>query len=147
MIKVMGQDKHDFFFDKFYAYFFDKADAKFFKSLGLNCLRLPFNHRHLDDDMNPRVLKESGLKHIDRVVKLCAEEGIYTILDLHTLPGGQSPGWHADNATSYAAFWDYKDHQDRTVWLWEQLAARYKGNPWVAGYSKIPLQWNDEHVD
>lgn len=137
MIKVMGQERHDFFFDKFYTYFFDVADAKFFKSLGLNCLRLPFNHRHLDDDMNPRVLKESGFKHIDRVVKLCADEGIYTILDLHTLPGGQGPDWHADNPTSYAGFWEYKDHQDRTVWLWEQLAARYKGNPWVAGYSEF----------
>lgn len=65
---------------------------------------------------------------------------------MHTLPGGQSPGWHADNTTAYAAFWDYKDHQDRTVWLWEQIAARYKGNPWVAGYNPINEPCDPKHV-
>ena len=137
MIKVMGQEKHDFFWDRWLYYFFTEADAKFYKTVGMNCLRVPFNYRHLEDDMNPRVIKESGWKHIDRVVDLCAKHGIYTILDMHTLPGGQSPGWHADNTTAYAAFWDYKDHQDRTIWLWEQIAKRYKDNPWVAGYNPI----------
>lgn len=36
---VLGQEKYDFFFDKFLEYFFDDADAKFFASLGLNCIR------------------------------------------------------------------------------------------------------------
>ncbi|KAK2803009.1 hypothetical protein FQN51_004036 [Onygenales sp. PD_10] len=137
MLEVLGQEKYEFFFDKWLEYFFTEADAKYFASLGLNCLRLPFNYRHLEDDMNPRVLKEGGFKHLDRVVEICAAHNIYTILDMHTLPGGQSPGWHSDNTTSYAAFWDYKDHQDRTVWLWTQIAARYKSNPWVAGYNLI----------
>jgi hypothetical protein len=65
---------------------------------------------------------------------------------MHTLPGGQSPGWHADNTTSYAAFWDYKDHQDRTVWLWQQIAARYMSNPWVAGYNPINEPCDPKHV-
>jgi hypothetical protein len=65
---------------------------------------------------------------------------------MHTLPGGQSPGWHADNITAYAAFWDYKDHQDRTVWLWEQIAERYKGNPWIAGYNPINEPCDPKHV-
>ena len=146
MREVLGNEKHDYFFDRWLYYFFTEADAKFFKSMGLNCLRLPFNHRHLDDDMNPRVLKESGFKHLDRVVDLCAKHGIYTILDMHTLPGGQSQGWHADNTTDYAAFWDYKDHQDRTVWLWEQIAKRYKGNAWVAGYNPINEPCDPQHV-
>ena len=137
MVEVMGQEKHDFFWDRWLYYFFTEADAKFYKTSGLNCLRVPFNYRHLEDDMNPRVIKESGWKHLDRVVDVCARNKIYTILDMHTLPGGQSPGWHSDNATRYAAFWDYKDHQDRTVWLWEQIAKRYKDNPWVAGYNPI----------
>lgn len=70
MLKVLGKEKYEFFFDKFLEYFFMEEDAKFFASLGLNCLRLPFNYRHFEDDMNPRVLKESGFKHLDRVVDL-----------------------------------------------------------------------------
>lgn len=134
MLEVLGQEKYEFFFDKFLEYFFTEADAKFFASLGLNCIRLPFNYRHFEDDMNPRVLKESGFKHLDRVVELCAKHKIYTILDMHALPGGHNSDWHSDNPSNYAAFWDHKDFQDRTVWLWCELAKHYKGNPWFVGF-------------
>lgn len=67
----------------------------------------------------------------------CARHKIYTILDLHAVPGGQNGDWHSDNPTNYAAFWDHKDHQDRTVWLWTEIAKRFKGNPWVAGYNLL----------
>lgn len=70
MLKVLGPQKYEFFFDKWLEYFFTDADARFFAEVGLNCLRLPFNYRHFEDDMNPRVLKESGFKHLDRVVDL-----------------------------------------------------------------------------
>ena len=40
--------------------------------------------------MNPRVLKEEGFKWLDRVVELCAAQGIYTIIDLHAAAGGQN---------------------------------------------------------
>lgn len=64
MLQVLGKEKYDFFFDKFLEYFFTEPDAKFFASLGLNCIRVPFNYRHFEDDMNPRVLEESGFKHL-----------------------------------------------------------------------------------
>lgn len=67
----------------------------------------------------------------------CAKHKIYTILDLHAVPGGQNGDWHSDNQTNYAAFWDFKDHQDRTIWLWTEIAKRFKGNPWVAGYNLL----------
>ncbi|KIA75430.1 glucanase [Aspergillus ustus] len=137
MLEVMGEEKYNFFYDRWLYHFFTEKDAKLFNELGLNSLRLPFNYRHLEDDMNPRVLKEEGFKHLDRVIDICAKHGIYTILDMHTVPGAQNQDWHSDNPTNYAAFWDYKDHQDRTVWLWEQIAARYRGNPWVAGYNPM----------
>ena len=64
---------------------------------------------------------------------------------MHTVPGAQNPDWHSDNPTNYAAFWDYKDHQDRTVWLWERIAERYRGNPWVAGYNPLNEPCDPEH--
>lgn len=70
MRRVLGPEKADFFFDRWLQYFFTDADARFFAELGLNCLRIPFNYHHFEDDMNPRVLKESGFKHLDRVVQL-----------------------------------------------------------------------------
>ena len=70
MLKVLGQEKYEFFFDKFLEYFFTEEDAKFFASKGLNCLRLGFNYRHFEDDMNPQVLKKNGFKHMDRVISI-----------------------------------------------------------------------------
>jgi Cellulase (glycosyl hydrolase family 5) len=64
---------------------------------------------------------------------------------MHTLPGGQNPDWHSDNPTSHASFWDYKDHQDRTVWLWTQIATRYRANPWIAGYNPINEPCDPKH--
>ena len=99
ILKVLGQGKYEFFFDRFLEYFFTEDDARFIQSLGLNLLRLPVNYRHFEDDMRPFEIKESGFKHLDRVVDLCAQHGIYTILDLHAVPGCQNMSWHSDNPT------------------------------------------------
>lgn len=79
MLKVLGQEKYDYFFDKLLDSFFAERDAKFFSSKGLNCLRLPFNYKHFEDDMNPRVLKAGGFKHLERVVELVS----YHVLEGH----------------------------------------------------------------
>ena len=70
MLSVLGKEKYECFFDRWLEYFFTAADAKYFASLGLNYIRIPFNYRHFEDDMNPRVLKEAGFKHLDRVIDL-----------------------------------------------------------------------------
>lgn len=94
LLEVLGPEKHKSFFDKvrdlhqitpnlaellsvqFLDYFFTSSDAKFFASLGLNCIRLPFNYRHFEDDMNPGVYKEEGFKLLDKVVDRCAQENL-----------------------------------------------------------------------
>ena len=96
--------------------------------------------------MNPRVLKPSGFKHLDRAVRLCAKHGVYTILDLHTAPGGQNGGWHSDSGTHIANFWIHKDFQDRVVWLWTQLADHYKDEPWIAGYNILNEPADPSHT-
>ncbi|KAJ6585147.1 glycoside hydrolase [Mycena capillaripes] len=144
--EAIGQKKSEFFFDKFLEYFFMESDAKFFSSLGLNCIRVPFNYRHFEDDTNPRVLKESGFKHLDRVIELCASYNIYTILDLHAAPGGQNTDWHSDHGGHIANFWVHKDFQDRTVWLWEKLAEHYKSNKWIAGYNPLNEPTDPTHT-
>lgn len=89
--------------------------------------------------MNPRVLKTEGFKHLDRVIDICSKHGIYTILDLHTAPGGQNTDWHSDAGTHIANFWVHKDFQDRAVWLWEELAKHYKDNTWCAEPRSSPI--------
>ncbi|KAI9635318.1 glycoside hydrolase superfamily [Dioszegia hungarica] len=144
--KRLGDEKYTFFFDKFLEYFFTEEDAKLFSSLGLNCIRIPINYRHFEDDLNPRVIKESGFKHLDRVIDLCAKHKIYTVIDLHAAPGGQNNDWHSDAGNHQANFWVHRDFQDRAVNLWEHIAKRYKDNTWVAGYNSLNEPTDEEHT-
>ena len=137
LLKAMGQKKYDLFFETFYRNYFTEDDARYIASLGLNLVRIPINYRLFEDDMKPRVIKQEGFTHLDRVIKLCAEQRIYTIIDLHALPGSQNQHWHSDNPTHKALLWKHKDFQDRTVVLWEAIARRYRDEPWVAGYDLI----------
>jgi endoglucanase len=134
---MLGEETYAYFFDRFLEYFFGRDDAQYIASLGLNLLRLPINYRHFESDMEPFVIKEEGFKHLDRVINLCAEQQIYTIIDLHALPGYQNQDWHSDNPTHKAFFWQHKHFQDRVVHLWGAIATRYKDHPWVAGYNPI----------
>lgn len=85
MLEVLGKEKYDYFFDRWLEYFFTAGDAKYFASLGLNCIRIPFNYRHLEDDMNPRVLKVEGFKHLDQVVDLVSETKSSQIDDVNNI--------------------------------------------------------------
>jgi hypothetical protein len=87
MLKVLGEEKYSYFFDKFLEYFFTESDAKAFASLGLNAIRLPINYRHLEDDMNPRVFKKEGLKHLDRVIELVSGQNLPFTFPLISFPG------------------------------------------------------------
>jgi len=106
----------------------------------MNALRIPFNYSHfLPQDkkqLYPFDINPAGFKHLDRVVDLCAARGIYTIFDLHAVPGGQNTDWHSDSPGHHAAFWDLLDYQNWTIELWRVIAGHYKGNPWVAGITR-----------
>ena len=137
LLKVMGEKKYNLYFDTFYKSYFTEPDAKYVHSLGLNLIRIPINYHQFEDDMNPGVIKEAAFAYLDTVIALCARNKIYTIIDLHALPGSQNQHWHSDNPTATAMFWRQKSFQDRVVNLWEVIAARYKNQPWVAGYDLI----------
>jgi endoglucanase len=135
--RALGEEGYQRFFDRFLTDFFTDADAEHLASLGLNCVRIPFNYHHFEDDDRPGELKEEGFRRLDQAVEACARAGIYSILDLHAVPGAQNQHWHSDNPTHWAHFWTHRHFQDRVVGLWEALADHYQDNPWVAGYNPV----------
>jgi aryl-phospho-beta-D-glucosidase BglC (GH1 family) len=135
--KVLGEKKYNLYFDTFLKNYFTEADAAYVHSLGLNLIRIPINYHLFEDDMNPRVIKEEAFAYLDSVIAMCSRHQVYTVIDLHVLPGSQNQHWHSDNPTHIASFWIHKDFQDRALGLWEVIARRYKDNPWVAGYDLI----------
>ncbi|MFC6016762.1 glycoside hydrolase family 5 protein [Plantactinospora solaniradicis] len=134
---ALGDEGYQRFFTRFLTDFFAAEDAGYLASLGFNSVRVPFSYRHFEDDDRPFVLKPEGFHWLDRVVEQCADAGLYTILDLHAVPGHQNQNWHSDNPTHWAHFWTHRHFQDRVVHLWEAIAQRYRDNPAVAGYNPV----------
>ncbi|MBX6751395.1 MAG: cellulase family glycosylhydrolase [Micromonosporaceae bacterium] len=137
MRAAMGEEAYEAFFAEFLDGFFTDADAALLAEIGLNCVRIPVNYRHFEDDAAPFELKEAGFALLDRVIDALARHGVYSIIDLHALPGRQNEHWHSDNPTHVAKFWQHRHFQDRVVHLWEALADRYKHRPEVAGYNPV----------
>ncbi|MCO5998097.1 glycoside hydrolase family 5 protein [Actinoallomurus rhizosphaericola] len=134
---VLGPDLAAVFLDRFLEHFFTADDAAYLASLGINVVRIPFHYKYLESDDAPFQLRDDAFTHLDRAVRLCAEHGIRTILDLHTVPGWQNQDWHCDNPTNTAQFWRHPHFQDRVLNLWKAIAAHYRDEPWVAGYNPL----------
>ncbi|MEV4833485.1 cellulase family glycosylhydrolase [Nonomuraea sp. NPDC049486] len=135
--QVLGEERAALFFERLLTSFFTERDAALLAGLGMNCVRIPISYRHFEADDRPFEIIEYGFHHLDRVIDLLGAHGIYSVIDLHALPGSQNQHWHSDNPTHVAAFWQHRHFQDRAVHLWEAIADHYRDNPWVAGYNPV----------
>lgn len=134
---VYGQEHAEEFFDSYLQNYMTEKDFLLLKSMGVNSLRIPINYQYFTDDQNPEVFLAKGFQYLDFIIGLCEKHEIYGIIDLHAVPGGQNPDWHADNGTGQAQFWNYACFRQQMVKLWGHIAAHYKDNRWVAGYDLL----------
>ena len=137
VIAAIGRDRATAFFDRLLDSFFGEADARWLGEAGFNVVRIPVNYHHLESDDRPMEIIESGLDRLDRAIAELAGHGIYSIIDLHAVPGAQNQHWHSDNATHVAMFWQQRQFQDRAINLWQAIATRYRDEPAVAGYNLL----------
>ncbi|MDQ1513273.1 MAG: endoglucanase [Microbacteriaceae bacterium] len=135
--RVLGADRSDAFFERLLQRFFGDADAAFLGDSGFNLVRIAVGYKHFEDDARPFEIKQDGFRHLDRAIEALARNGVYSIVDLHSLPGSQNHHWHSDNPTHVPAFWQHPHFQDRVVNIWQAIAEHYRGNPWVAGYNLL----------
>jgi endoglucanase len=135
--RVLGERRSGLLLGSLLDSFFGPPDAAFIASLGLNCVRIPVNYRHWEDDAWPGELNSEGFGRLDKAVDACAAAGLYTVIDLHAAPGGQNHHWHSDNPFHRPLFWQQKSFQDRAIRLWETIAGHYADRPEVAGYNVL----------
>jgi len=135
--RVLGREKAEFFFDRLLDNFLSTDDILHMANIGANCLRIPVNYRHFEDDLKPFEYREEGFRRLDRVVAECRKWGIWVIIDLHSAPGWQNPDWHSDNPGAVAHLWTQEVFQKRLEGLWKEFARRYRNEPAIAGYNLI----------
>lgn len=109
---------------------FDNIAAK-----GLNAIRIPFWYRNIQTEDGAWI--PGGLERLDWAVAEAWKRGIYSIIDLHGAPGGQTNGVSVGRKRAKAEFWNNDTHLRRTAAIWRKVAEHYKGNPAVAAYDLL----------
>ena len=106
----------DHHFDRFIT----REDIRQIASWGFDHVRLPFDYPLMEDDDNPFVYKEEGLRRIDDCLNWCKEFGLNMVLDLH-----RAPGFTFNNPGESLLFGD-EFMQKRFIGIWQTFARRYK---------------------
>lgn len=131
-----GRAERERLMDLYRANWITDKDFATISSFRFNLVRLPMDYRLFEDDAKPRVLRKNAFKWIDWCVKTAAKHGIYVILDMHGIQGGQSPYEHTGQSDQNK-FWTSSEDQERAAWLWEHIAERYRNNPTVLAYDPM----------
>lgn len=101
------------------------------REMNMNSVRFYLHAATLEDEENPGQYKQSGWDWLDQNVAWAKEHGIYLVLNLHVPPGGyQSLG-------EGSALWEDPVTQERFIRLWREIAARYQGEPTIAGFDLL----------
>ena len=140
-----GEEEKDRLMELYRESWITERDFEIIRSFGMNTVRLPFYYTLLEDDDRPFEIRTDGWKWLDRAIEMAEDHGLYVILDMHGAPGAQWTEHHAGRA-NYNRLWYEEEYRDRTVWLWEQIAARYRDRESVAAYDLLNEAWGSERA-
>lgn len=120
-------------------------DFDIIKSMGMNVVRVPFYFSLVEDETTPYKLRPDAWKHLDFAINEAEKRGMYVILDLHGAVGGQAgAGEQHDGCVGAAQMWTNTQYRDRTKWLWDMVASRYRGRNAVAAYDLLNEPWGTD---
>jgi hypothetical protein len=146
---VVGEQGTKEFYAAYKANGITKRDVDSLAAWGFNSIRLPMHYNlytpPIEAEKNNEITWiEEGFTMTDNLLKWCAENKIYLILDLHAAPGGQgNDAAISDYDTTKPSLWESEANQKKMIALWKKLAARYRDNPWIGGYDIInEPNWN-----
>ena len=132
-----GEKKADELINLYISNWWTEEDFDLCKEEGINMLRLPISYfEMLDENYN---LKDTAWELVDWFVEQCAERGIYVLIDMHGAIGSQNGKDHSGDTTkpNVGDFYGNEENIKNTIRLWENIAERFKDNPWVCGYDLL----------
>jgi hypothetical protein len=130
LASVAGQERTEQFRQEVYGRFITEADIARIHELGFNVVRVPINHRLLEEE------NEAGRQLLDRLLAWCERHQLYVVLTLHAAPGGQAKLFTADPDAG-DLLWESAENQASTVAFWQTIATWYADRPVVAGYDLL----------
>ncbi|HEV7782555.1 MAG TPA: cellulase family glycosylhydrolase [Chitinophagaceae bacterium] len=141
---LVGEKNTRLFYDAWLNNHCTKADIDSLAAWGFNSVRLPMHYNLFTLPIEKEPVKgkntwlPKGFALTDSLLSWCKANHIYLILDLHAAPGGQgNDNAIADRDTSKLSLWQAEANKQKTIALWEKLAARYVNEEWIGGYDII----------
>ena len=141
---LVGNENTELFFQSWLDNFVTEQDIDSIASWGFNSIRLPMHYDLFTLSIQDEPVEgentwlDRGFEIVDQLLDWCEQNELYLILDLHAAPGGQ--GYDAaisDYNSDFPSLWESVENQNKTIALWEQLAIRYKDEPWIGGYDLL----------
>jgi endoglucanase len=139
--KRFGRATRDRLFDVYRDAYITERDLDNIAALKLNLVRLPFWYRNFQEEDG--TWRPDAFRRIDWLVAAAWKRGIYTVLDLHGAPGGQSDKDGTGRVRRKELngltpeLWGSEENIRRTEEIWTRIAGRYRGNPAVAAYDLL----------
>uniref|UniRef100_UPI0025D5F797 glycoside hydrolase family 5 protein n=1 Tax=uncultured Alteromonas sp. TaxID=179113 RepID=UPI0025D5F797 len=141
-----GADERARLMDVYRDNFITERDWDILQDAGFNLIRLPFPYQLIEDDANPMTLRDDAWQYLDYAIEEAKARNMWVVLDLHGAAGAQ--GWeHHSGCEGKNEYWEgdnVAENQERTRWLWQQIAGRYKDEPAVAGYGVLNEPWGTD---
>jgi aryl-phospho-beta-D-glucosidase BglC (GH1 family) len=102
---------------------------------GFNCVRVPvwWGNFYSITNTTSSGWRPDAFAVLDWVVTNCATRGIYVMIDMHGVIGGQSTS-DDTGQQNQNLYWSSSTDQSETAYMWTQIATHYKGNNTVAAY-------------
>ena len=120
-------------------------DFDLMKGMGMNVVRVPFLYDVVENKNAPYTLRADAWKYLDFAINEAEKRGMYVILDLHGAVGGAAAASEQhDGCVGPAEMWANQTYRDRTKWVWDMIASRYRGRTAVAAYDLLNEPWGTD---
>ncbi|OXA96338.1 cellulase family glycosylhydrolase [Flavobacterium hercynium] len=147
--ELVGEETTKEFYAAYKANGITKRDVDSLAAWGFNSIRLPMHYNlytpPIEDEKNGAITWiDEGFVMTDNLLKWCAENKMYLILDLHAAPGGQgNDAAISDYDTTKPSLWESEANQKKMIAFWKKLASRYRDKQWIGAYDIInEPNWN-----
>jgi endoglucanase len=114
------------------------ADFANIKAAGFNAVRVPvwWGNFYPIANVSNSGWRSDAFTELDWVVNAAAAQGLYVIIDMHGVVGGQSTS-DDTGQQNQNQYWTNGNDQGNTAYMWWEIANHYNGNTTVAGYDLI----------
>jgi endoglucanase len=114
------------------------TDLDNIKAAGFNVVRVPvwWGQFYPLNNISNSSWRTDAFDVLDWLVSEAGARGIYVIIDMHGVVGGQATSGDTGQQNNNT-YWSNGNNQGNTAYMWWEIANHYNGNPTIAGYDLI----------